>query len=84
MNSCPWQAPETWWCVEVEGAAGAATPIGSVRAWQDVLDRAAAIRRLGDTAVAGYTGLFRIRAQRESDRFYLVCEGPASRPQQPV
>jgi hypothetical protein len=66
--------PEPWRCVEVEAPAGAARQVGMVRIWQDVLDRAAAIKRLGDIDVAGYTGLFRIRAVREIDRFYLVCE----------
>ena len=68
---------EPWRCVEVASAA-AAEPIGSVRAWQDVLDRAAAIRRLGDVDVPGYSGLFRIRTRREADRFYLFCERPES------
>ena len=66
--------PVTWWCVEVASAALAAEPVGGVRPWQDVLDRAAAIRRLGDVRVPGYTGLFRIRSRREGDRFYLVRE----------
>ena len=68
--------PEAWRCVEVEAPAGAARQVGMVRTWQDVLDRAAAIKRLGDIDVPGYTGLFRIRACRDGDRFYLVCERP--------
>jgi hypothetical protein len=71
-----WSPPEPWWCVEVEGPAGDRRQIGCIRVWQDVLDRAGAIRRLGDIGVAGYTGLFRIRAPRDADRFYLVCEHP--------
>ena len=67
---------ETWWCVEVESEAGGARPVGSVRDWQEVLDRAAAVRRLGDAGVPGYTGLFRVRSQHEADRFFLVSEGP--------
>jgi hypothetical protein len=71
---------ETWWCVEVESAADADKPVGCVRDWQAVLDRAAAVRRLGDTDVPGYTGLFRVRSQRDSDRFFLVSEGPEAEP----
>lgn len=70
--------------MEVEAASGAARQIGSVRAWQDVLDRAGAVRRLGDTSAAGYTGLFRVRFPREAVRFYLVHEGPGVMPEQPV
>lgn len=70
---------EVWRCVEVEAPAGPARQVGVVRIWQDVLDRAAAIKRLGDIDVPGYTGLFRIRAGRESDRFFLVCEHPRGR-----
>jgi hypothetical protein len=55
-----------------------------VRAWQDVLDRAAAVRRLGDTSVAGYTGLFRVRTRRETDHFYLVHERPGAAPEPPA
>jgi len=66
--------PGAWRCVEVEAPAAAARQVGVVRIWQDVLDRAAAIKRLGDIDVPGYTGLFRIRARRDADRFYLVCE----------
>jgi hypothetical protein len=70
---------EAWRCVEVEAPAAAARQVGGVRCWQDVLDRAAAIKRLGDSDVPGYTGLFRIRGRREADRFYLVSERPGRR-----
>jgi hypothetical protein len=75
-----WSRQETWWCVEVDDAT---REIGCARVWQDVLDRAAAIRRLGDAAVPGYTGLFRVRV-READRLYLVREGTEPRPAQPA
>jgi hypothetical protein len=83
VSGCPQRLnpPETWWCVEVESAVGAARQVGGVLVWQDVLDRAAAIKRLGDSRVPGYTALFRVRAGCGADGFYLVREGPESTPQ---
>ena len=69
-------AADLWWCVEVEGPGAPPRQIGCVRDWQDVLDRAAGVRRLGDICVPGYTGLFRVRGPHEDDHFFLVCERP--------